>query len=272
MSELDEIQTFFAAQLRSRRALTKDAAITEQAARIVKSTGRLSPVERLEIYREQFWLRHTSSLVEDFPGVGGILGQAAWATLIEGYLEAHAPHSYTLRDLGLRFPEYVESQRTLEHHRLCCDMARLELAYLEIVDAADAPPISPEALAAIADEAWPQVRIGFHPALRLLKTEYPVASLRRQLIEAQASAENVLIPAREAQWQVLFRRDLQLFHEPLGEGGYALLSALTRRVPLVAACEQAQTEVPGEAASIAESAASWFQSWAARGFVVSVDV
>jgi hypothetical protein len=63
---------------------------------------RTTPVERLEIYREQFWLRHRSSLVEDFPGVSGILGRRAWAALIEGYLEAHPPHSYTLRDLGLR--------------------------------------------------------------------------------------------------------------------------------------------------------------------------
>jgi hypothetical protein len=272
MSELDEIQAFFALQLRSRRALTKDAAVSNQAERIVKASGRLSPVERLEIYREQFWLRHTSSLVEDFPGVSGILGQAAWATLIESYLEAHPPSSFTLRDLGLRFPEYIESQSALEHHRLCCDMARLELAYLEIFDAADAPPISPEALAGISDDGWQRVRIAFHPALRLLKTEYPVAPLRRQLIEAQSNAENVLLPARDPHCQLLFRRDLSLFHEPISRGAYALLSALTRRVPLLPACEQAQVEVPSEAASIAESVASWFQSWAARGFIVRVDV
>jgi hypothetical protein len=67
--------------------------------------SQLPPVEWLEIHREQFWLRHTSSLVEDFPDVSGILGQDAWATLIECYLEAHPPRSCTLRYLGLHFPE-----------------------------------------------------------------------------------------------------------------------------------------------------------------------
>jgi hypothetical protein len=272
MNELDEIQAFFAAQLRSRRPLTKDPQVSERARAIVSTTGTLSPVERLEIYREQFWLRHTSSLVEDFPGVSGILGQRAWAALIEGYLEAHRLQSCTLRDLGLGFPEYIASQSTLEHHALCRDMARLELAYLEIFDAADAPPVSPDALARISEDAWPGVRIAFHPALRLLKTDFPVAELRRQLIEARSSAEPLTLPAREARCQLLFRRDLQLFHEPLSEAGYALLDALTRRVPLQAACEQAQAEVPAQAASIAESAASWFQSWAARGFIISVEV
>jgi len=128
----------------------------------------------------------------------------------------------------------------------------------------------PAALARISDDAWQRVRIAFHPALRLLKTEYPVAPLRRQLIEAQSSTENVRIPARDPHCQMLFRRDLRSFHEPISEAAYALLHALTRRVPLQAACEQAQAEVPAQAVSIAESAPSWFQSWAARGFVTGV--
>ena len=33
------------------------------------------------------------------------------------------------RDLGLRLPEYVESQSTSEHHRLYSDVAPLELAH-----------------------------------------------------------------------------------------------------------------------------------------------
>ncbi|HEY3666446.1 MAG TPA: DNA-binding domain-containing protein [Polyangiaceae bacterium] len=271
MTDLDEIQAFFAAQIRSRRALTRDSAISARADLLVKTSGALSAVERLEIYREQFWLRHTSSLVEDFPGVSGILGQQAWAALIEGYLEAHPPHSYTLRDLGLRLPQYIADQSTLEHHELCTDMARLELAYLEIFDAADVPPITPDALTGLSEEAWQGVRIGFHPALRVFKSAYPVAALRRQLIEAQSSAQRVRMPAPEPCWQLLFRRNLQLFHEPLSQGAYALLSALTRRVPLLAACEQAQAEVPSEGANTAESAGDWFQSWAARGLVTAVE-
>ena len=268
--ELDELQAFFAEQLQTRRTLPKDALISAQASKLIKASGKLSPVERLEIYREQFWLRHTSSLVEDFPGVSGILGQQAWAPLVEGYLTAHPPRSFTLRDLGLQFPAYVETRQALPHHALCCDMARLELAYLEIFDAEDAAPVAPEALAGIAEDAWERVRIDFQPALRLLKTAYPVAALRRQLIEAQSSAENVLLPAREAQCVLLFRRDLSMFHERVSEGAYALLHALTRRVPLLPACAEAQREVPAEAASIEENVGAWFQSWAARGLIRDV--
>jgi len=271
-SELDQIQTFFAEQLRKRRALPKDAALSERARAFVSATGRLSPVERLEIYREQFWLRHTASLVEDFPGVSGILGQDAWQTLVEGYLDAHPPESFTLRDLGLHFPQYVAAQGALEHHALCSDMARLELAYLEIFDAADAPPLSATALAGIPEEAWERARVTLHPALRLLAVGYPVATLRKQLFYAQTSGDSVPLPAPEAQHLLLFRRDLSMFHEQLSAGAHALLAALARRVPLVPACKQAQAETPEEAASIAENVGAWFQSWTARGFITSVEV
>ena len=272
MNELDEVQAFFATQLRSRRSLPNDSAVSEQAARIVKPRGRLSPVERLEIYREQFWLRHTSALLEDFPGVSGILGQRAWASLVEGYLDTYPPRSFTLRDLGLQFPAYIESQTALEHHRLCCDMARLELGYIEIFDAADSFPIAPEVLAAIPEAAWERARLHLHPALRLLEVEYPVAMLRRKLIEAQSAAADVSFPAPEAHCLLLFRQNLQLFHEPISPGGHALLSALQRAIPLVAACQHAQAEVPKEAETIAKSIGTWFQSWAARGFIVDVEV
>ena len=270
MNELDELQAFFAAQLQSRRFLPKNAAVSAQASQLIQASGTLSAVERLEIYREQFWLRHTSSLVEDFPGLSGILGQHAWASLVEGYLAAYPPQSFTLRDLGLQLPAYVQTQLALQQHDLCSDMARLELAYLEIFDAEDAAPVAPEALANIAEAEWERVRIDFHPAVRLLKTAYPVAALRRRLIEAQPNAQAVPLPAREAQCLLLFRRDLSMFHEVVTEGAHALLSALTRRVPLVPACAEAQREVPAEAASIEENVGAWFQSWAARGLITDV--
>src|SRR5262245_10531800 len=123
------------ALLRHGRDLAKSADARGFAELEIGGNDRLSPVEQLEIYREQFWLRHTSSLVEDFPGLSGILGQASWEQLVEAYLAAVTPESYTLRDLGQRLPEFVARASFLEHRELCTDMARLEWAYVEAFDA-----------------------------------------------------------------------------------------------------------------------------------------
>jgi len=72
-SELQRLQRWVVEHLQSRRGLPQSEAVSREARGRLTGNDRLSPVEQLEIYREQFWLRHTASLVEDFPGIGGIL-------------------------------------------------------------------------------------------------------------------------------------------------------------------------------------------------------
>src|SRR5262245_27755507 len=192
-----------AALLRGRRALPRDPEVVEQARRHVRGNDRLSPVEQVEIYREQFWLRHTASLLEDFPGLSGILGQEAWERLVEGYLEESELSSFSLRDLGEGLPSYTERCESLPHRELCTDMARLEWAYVEIFDAPDAAPLDGAKLASIPEDAWPRARIVFASALQLLEVRYAVADLRRKLRDA--TAERVPIPERERQNLVLYR-------------------------------------------------------------------
>ena len=162
--------------------------------RRIVGNDRLLPVEQLDIYREQFWLRHTASLIEDFPGLGGIIGQEDWERLVEGYLTEHAPDSWTLRNLGARLPAYVARATYLPHHEVCVDMARLEWSYIELFDARDVAGIDPGKLSAIAEDAWERAVIVLNPALALLEVDYPVAELRRALREE--SIAPVPIPER----------------------------------------------------------------------------
>src|ERR1041384_5709314 len=178
---LSPLQEQLVSAIRARRALPGDAAWRAFADAHLGGSSRLSPVEQLEIYREQFWLRHTSSLVEDFPGLGGILGQAEWEKLPEAYLSQVDPESYTLRDLGFRLPEFLDQAGWLSHQELCLDMARLELAYIEVFDAPDTLPVAPENLASIPEESFTEARLVLAPCVRLLSLRYPVADLRRRL-------------------------------------------------------------------------------------------
>src|SRR5262245_25140949 len=105
-SELSALQQWMSALVSRRRGLVDDAAIAADVRRHIAGNERVSPAEQLEIYREQFWLRHTDSLVEDFPGLSGILVQDDWDRLVFDYLERFPPDSPTLRDLGARLPNF----------------------------------------------------------------------------------------------------------------------------------------------------------------------
>ena len=271
-SELAQLQRWVAEHLQGRRALPQSEAVSREARYRLTGNDRSSPVEQLEIYREQFWLRHTASLVEDFPGVGGILGQEAWEKLVESYLEAHAPRGWTLRELGRRFPEHVASQHGLSHHALCSDMARLEWCFIELFDAADRPGLDFAKLAALAPGSLETGQIVLNPALALLEVRYAVADLRQRLLAARTTpGAAVGIPEPEEQRLVLYRAaDRRLYHRPVGPEAFALLSALQRGLSLVAACEHALEQAPAHAERLQRNVGTWFQQWAKRGWIVDV--
>lgn len=271
MSDLHELQRWVIGHLRSRTGLPRSEAISAEARDRLTGNDRLSPVEQLEIYREQFWLRHTASLVEDFPGVGGILGQSRWEELVESYLESESPRSWTLRELGRRFPQHVEQAHGLPQHALCRDMARLEWCFIELFDAADHPGLDFEKVSRLPAGTLETGQIVLNPALALLAVGYPVADLRQRLLAARSSGAVVPIPDPEAQQLVLYRADdRRLYHRPVGPEAFALLDALGRGLSLVAACEHALEQAPAHAERLQRNVGTWFQQWAKRGWIVDV--
>jgi hypothetical protein len=274
MGDLTQLQHWVVRHLQSQRALPRDATIRGEAADRLTGNDRLEPVEQLEIYREQFWLRHTASLVEDFPGVGGILGQTDWEKLVEGYLQAYEPRSWTLRELGRHFPDYVARSTDLAHQRLCSDMARLEWTFIELFDAADCPPLDLNKLATLPPSVLETGQIVLNPALRLLEVSYPVADLRMRLLESRRNGDGgsgVEVPDPLAQQLVLYRAaDRRLYHRPVSPEAFSLLSALDRRLSLVQACEHALHAWPEHAERLQQNVAGWFQAWAQRGWIVDV--
>jgi hypothetical protein len=273
VTSLAELQHWVVQHLQSAQGLPRSESISREAADRLTGNERLKPVEQLEIYRQQFWLRHTSSLVEDFPGVGGILGQAEWERLVEGYLESRTPESWTLRELGRHFPDHVSASAALPHHALCSDMARLEWQFIELFDAADSRPLDLGKLATLPPAALETGQIVLNPALALLSVAYPVADLRQRLLSGRSGAggDSPPIPEPEAQLLVLYRAgDRRLYHRPVGPEAFALLEGLGRRLSLVAACEYALTQAPEHAERLQRNVGAWFQDWAKRGWIVDV--
>ena len=268
-SELTGLQQRMTQALRHGSSLERDATWIDFATEHITGNDRLSPVEQLEIYREQFWWRHTSSLLEDFPGLAGILGQEDWEQLCERYLREVSPTSYTLRDLGELLPEVIERSSWLPHQALCRDMARLELAYIEAFDAPDAAPLAPQRLAAISEADLPRARLILAPCVRLLRVGFPVADLRRAL---RASGDDpVAIPDPDSRRLVVYRKDLRLWDMPLSEVGFAFLGALAAGTALGAAAEAAAT-TPEAEAELAAQIGSLLQEWTTKGLISDVEL
>jgi hypothetical protein len=263
-----------AAFLRHRRDLTLDDAARRFADEHLAGSARLSPVEQLEIYREQFYLRHTASLVEDFPGVGGILGQDDWDRLVWDYLANVAPESYDLSELGAGLAAFADGCTWLEQRELVVDMARLEYAHMLVFDAPDAPPLDPTKLAAVPPDAWESARLVTDPGLQLLRFRYPVIELRRAIVQAteHGHATDIALPAPKPGGFAVHRRALAIFHDELAADAFSLLEHIARGEPLGAACQGAARELGVAVDALGERLETWFSEWSGRGYIVDVRI
>jgi hypothetical protein len=264
---LEEMQRFLADAVRRASPLGDDDAIAKAAARIATGNARLTPVGQVDVYREQFWLRHSASLLEDFPSVEHLLGgSAAWAELCRAFLSAHPPTAFSLRDLGSEMANFLATDPRYERDRLLADAARTEWAFIEAFDAADAPPLDATKLTTMPEEAWPSATLVLDPTMQRLALAYPAHLFRTDVREGRKPARPEPRPVQ----LVVFRgRDESVRWLEIDPLPYQLLEALARGEPLGRACElvAASAERPEE---VEDGVAGWFAAWASYGWISDV--
>ncbi|MBK9259684.1 MAG: putative DNA-binding domain-containing protein [Polyangiaceae bacterium] len=270
LSDLVSVQTFLADALRHETPTPNDPVLAEASARFVTGNDRLSPAEQVDIYRQQFFLRHEAALREDYPGLGRILGKDATQRFFRDYLHAHPPTTPSLRDLGAHVPAFAAQYDAFAADRraLAVDMARYENALVNIFDGPDVPPLDGGKLAGLSENDWQTTRIVLHPLVMRLSLSYPVHLLRVDIV----GGRDVTLPdAPCAVHVVLFRKDLITRYEELEPEAYALLGALGEGIPLVPALERVAFGLPAERqAYVASNLGSWFRTWTAWGIIVDI--
>jgi hypothetical protein len=237
------------------------AANEERAHAIASGNDRLTAVEQVDVYREQFFLRHVDALREDFATIAHLLGDDAFEKLAHDYLEKHPPSTFSLRDLGAAFPAFVADDALLS------DLARLEWAFVEAFDAKDAPPFEPSSIATASEDAWPGARIELQPAVQLLALGH-AAHDYRAAVKRQDAPER---PSPAPSFVVVYRGPSSLSYIDIERDAFELLAALARGTPLGEACELAARASGAELPAFQEKLGGWFAEWTQRGWIARVD-
>jgi hypothetical protein len=261
-ARLRELQHAMVEALQSPRSLAESEETTAHAADIARGNDRLSPVEQIDVYREQFFLRHVDALREDFPGVVALVGDEVFWDLSEAYLAAHPPRSFTLRDLGASFAGWLlETSR--DDRQLLSDMARLEWAVVDAFDARDVPPVDPEKLTS-AGEAVESARLVLDPSLTLLALQHPVNRIRPRLLEG----ESVEPPHAEPTFLAVHRDHHEIDWLELEPSAFAILTRLRDGESLGLALDGVAAGLgEAEIESMGASIAGWFGTWVQSGLI-----
>jgi hypothetical protein len=139
--------------------------------------GEAALVDRFAVYRNNVHISLVESLAESYPAVRAQVGEEFFRAMARVYVQQHKPSTPLLTYYGDRFPGFIAGFEPAATLPWLPDLARLERAWSECWAAADAPALPVSALRTLDADDLARCRFTAHPAARLVRSEWPVASL-----------------------------------------------------------------------------------------------
>ncbi|HNV78522.1 MAG TPA: DNA-binding domain-containing protein [Thermomonas sp.] len=189
---------------------------------------------RLRIHADAYRLRLIEVLANDYPVTAALLDEDRFDDAALGYLQAHPSTHPSLRHFGRGFAGWLQQAPAMPRH--LHELARFEWLQGEVFDAADAAPLTLDAIASLPAGAWPSLRLHLQPAVRFIT----LASNAPALVEAHAQGRRLPALRRVpgAHW-LLWRVDGDAHWRRLDADEAALLQAVFAGETFGDLCERA---------------------------------
>ncbi len=177
--------------------------------------------KRFDVYRNNVVMSLIEALQSSFPVIRKLVGDEFFDGMARLFVRQHPPTSPLLMFYGAEMPGFLAGFEPAAHLGYLPDMAQLELAMRRSYHAADASPIDPAALAAIAPDRLDAVRMTLTPATRLVRSDWPLHAIWRfNMIDGAAK------PVMQAEDVLILRPAFDPVPHLAPKGGGALIAAL----------------------------------------------
>lgn len=182
-----------------------------------------NPEKRYAVYRNNVTVGLVRAMESNFPAIRKLLGETYFAGLAREFIQQNPPQSPLLFSYGDKFGGYLEQQTDLQDYPYLPDVARLEqlwrLSYHEL----DAACLTPEALSAFSSDDIADLRLGPHPAMRIMSSSFAVHSI------FQANREEGLkldVSFDQPEHVIISRPNYAVMLESVNEATYRFVQAL----------------------------------------------
>lgn len=85
-----------------------DAALIDA---VIEPSQRMLSRDRLQIYANAYFARLLEVMTTEFPATAAAVGADVFVEFVHGYLQRHPSTSYTLSQLGAKFPQHLAETR-----------------------------------------------------------------------------------------------------------------------------------------------------------------
>lgn len=143
----------------------------------VRNPDGAQATKRFDVYRNNVAVSLTDALEAAFPVVHKLVGTDFFRAMAGVYLRAHPPKSPLMMFYGEDMPDFLAGFGPAQSVPYLADVARLELALRHSYHAADAAPVSPDALGQLPPDTLPHVTFTFAPSVRIIPSTYPLRDI-----------------------------------------------------------------------------------------------
>lgn len=191
----------------------------------VRDTSKASRTTLLQVYRDAYGLRLIEVLTNDYPGLLAMAGPADFDHMARAYIAAHPSHHPSVRWFGAKLADFLSRTTPFSGSPDAIEMARFEWALGEAFDAADAEPVTADALMALPPDAWAELTFTTLPSTRRLTHAFAVPQAWQRREEVEPGNLEVEAAAAPVEW-VIWRPELMTNFRSLETDEAAIFDAL----------------------------------------------
>lgn len=204
----------------------------------------VDPARRFAVYRNNVFASLIDALVDTYPVVQELVGEAFFRAMAKVFVQSNPPRSRVMAYYGAGFADFVEDFSPARALPYLADVARLEMTRIRAYHAADTKPVNAEHVqAALHDpQGLLSLRLVLHPSVHVISSSYAIGSL-------WAAHQGVLmlsaVDPQQPESVLVFRHDLEVAMLQLTPTQGRFVEALQRGATLSEAAVHASVTDPG---------------------------
>ena len=140
------------------------------------------PVEtRLGIYADAYRFRLIDALADSYPSVHTLLGDDAFITMANLYIDQHPSQHFSIRWFGHQLSTFLQQTTPYSNSPVLQEMALFEWTLRDVFDAADFTPLKMDDLLQLPAEHWSDLQLGFNPTIQRIELSWNVPAMWQEI-------------------------------------------------------------------------------------------
>jgi len=238
----------------------------EAVDKLIAPSRRMSAKARLGIYQRGYFARLLECMSKQFSVLEHALGKDLFRDFSFTYLQKYPSNSFTLGELGTRFPDFLESTRPdrdapPEEREswpdFMIELARLEWACFKLLEKDGRKK-------GVAIKKTDQILCYLPPAIELFELKFPSYLYYWAVLNQQAPD----FPAPQTNCLALINRNYKLGAFNLNGQQFDLLTRLIHQQELDSAIKEMAGTAEAAVASLQQSWEQWYRQWIERGLLI----